>query len=83
MNEKDLMENLLQLQKGVCDLYMHATVESSTANVHSAFCEALNSALKAQNTIYSKMAANGWYKTDQADAAKLTAAKNQFSMAKA
>lgn len=28
MNDKNLMENILLLEKGVCDLFMHGTIES-------------------------------------------------------
>ena len=37
--DKEIMENLLNTVKGVCDLYMHGTIESSTQNVHAAFDE--------------------------------------------
>lgn len=37
MNDKNLMENILLLEKGVCDLFMHGTIESPTDNVHQAF----------------------------------------------
>ena len=36
MDDKCLMENMLLTTKGVCDLYMHGTIESATANVHCA-----------------------------------------------
>lgn len=51
MNDRDIMENLLLTTKGVCDLYMHGTIESSTANVHQAFSTALNSGLCMQDSI--------------------------------
>ena len=60
MDDKNLMENILLLEKGVCDLYMHGAIESSTANIHQAFSTALNESLTMQDTIYGKMAANGW-----------------------
>ena len=31
MDDKCLMENMLLTTKGVCDLYMHGTIESATA----------------------------------------------------
>ena len=31
MDDKNVMENILLLEKGVCDLYMHGTIESCTA----------------------------------------------------
>ena len=59
MDDKNLMENILLLEKGVCDLFMHGTIESPTANVHQAFCGALNESLCMQDTLYDKMAAKG------------------------
>ena len=56
MSDKDLMENVLQLEKGVCDLFLHGTIESSSEDVHKAFCMALNSSLATQDTIYNRMA---------------------------
>ncbi len=53
MEDKDLMENELLVIKGVCDLYMHGTLESTTAEVHNAFKEALNESLDIQNKIYN------------------------------
>ncbi len=79
-NDKDLMENILLLEKGVCDLFMHGTVESSTQNVHQAFNSALNDALCMQDTIYDKMAAKGWYPTEQAEQNKINSVKQKFSM---
>ena len=79
MDDKHLMENILLLEKGVCDLFMHGTIESSTDNVHQTFSSALNDALRMQDTIYDKMAAKGWYPTEQADSSKITSVKQKFS----
>lgn len=79
MDDKNLMENILLLEKGVCDLFMHGTIEAPTENVHNAFQNALTQSLCMQDTIYDKMAAKGWYPTEQADAAKMNAVKQKFS----
>ena len=42
MEDKDIMEKELLIIKGVCDLYLHGTIESTTAEVHCAFKDALN-----------------------------------------
>ena len=42
MEDRDLMEKELLLVKGSCDLFLHGTEESTTAEVHSAFKDALN-----------------------------------------
>lgn len=73
------MENILLLEKGVCDLYMHGAIESSTANIHQAFSAALNESLTMQDTIYGKMTSKGWYTTEQAEQNKVSAVKQKFS----
>ena len=72
MEDKDLMEGVLLLEKGVCDLYLHGTIESSTSQVHQTFQNALNESLCMQDTLYDQMAAKGWYPTDRAEQNKLT-----------
>lgn len=79
MDDKHLMENILLLEKGVCDLFMHGTIESSTANVHQAFNTALSDALCMQDTLYDKMAAKGWYPTEQAEQNKVNSVKQKFA----
>lgn len=80
MSDKNLMEDILLLEKGVCDLYMHGTIESSTENVHNTFSNALNESLRMQDTIYDKMAAKGWYPTEQVEQTKIDSVKQKFSM---
>lgn len=79
MQDRDLMENELLVIKGVCDLYLHGVIESSTAEVHSAFQDALETSLNIQNKIYNLMAEKGWYKTDTAEQTKIDNAKQKFS----
>ena len=79
MQDKDLMENELLVVKGVCDLYLHGTIESTTAEVHTAFKEALNECLNIQNKIYNLMAEKGWYQTENAEQQKITAAEQKYS----
>ena len=56
MDDKCLMENLLLTTKGVCDLYLHGTIESSTADVHQAFDNALNESLCLQDKVKNQFA---------------------------
>ena len=79
MSEKEIMEGILMTTKGVCDLYMHGSIESATPNVHQTFSTALNSALAMQNGIYSQMAQQGWYPTESAPSQKLQQVKQKFS----
>ena len=77
MQDKDLMENELLVVKGVCDLYLHGAIESTTAEVHTVFKEALNECLNIQNKIYNLMAEKGWYSTDVADQSKIEQEKQK------
>lgn len=79
MNDRDIMENLLLTSKGVCDLYLHGAIESSTTNVHQAFSSALNDTLWMQDSIYKEMSSHGWYQTEQAPQAQVQKLKQKFS----
>lgn len=78
MSDKSLMEDIILLEKGACDLYMHGAIESNTDNVHQAFNTALNDSLCMQDTIYDKMAEKGWYPTEQAEQNKINSVKQKF-----
>jgi spore coat protein CotF len=79
MEDRDLMEKELLIIKGVCDLYLHGAIESTTSEVHSAFKEALNESLNVQNKLYNLMAEKGWYKTETAEQQKIDATKQKYS----
>lgn len=79
MQDKNLMEDILLLEKGACDLFMHGTIESSTANVHDTFSCALKDSLSMQDKVYDKMAEKGWYPTEQVDPSRVDTVKQKFS----
>lgn len=79
MEDKDLMEKELLVIKGVCDLYLHATLESTTAEVHAAFKDALNTSLDIQNKLYNLMAEKNWYSTDTAEQTKIDTLKQKYN----
>ena len=81
MNDKEIMENLLMTAKGVCDLYLHGSIESSTPQVHQAFHSALDSALCMQSGIYQKMSERGWYTKQQAQPQSIQQVKQKFTAA--
>ena len=79
MEDRDIMENELLTIKGVCDLYMHGAIESTTSEVHCAFKEALDESLNIQNKLYNLMAEKGWYQTETAEQQKINQTKQKFS----
>ena len=78
MNDKCIMENLLLNTKGVCDLYMHGTIESATPNVRAAFDTALKDSLTMQQKIYDHMAQKGWYPAAQASQDQISQTRQKF-----
>lgn len=78
MEDKDLMEKELLIVKGACDLYLHGAIESSTAEVHTAFKDALNESLDIQNKLYNLMAEKGWYKTETVEQTKIDTVKQKY-----
>ena len=79
MNDRDLMENMLMLEKGACELFMHGTIESSSTDVHQTFNTSLNASLRLQDEIYSKMQSKGWYPVECAEPQKIQQARQKFS----
>ena len=79
MEDRVIMDNLLTSTKEACGLMKNGTIESSTANVHNTFKTALDDCLCMQNQIYTKMAAKGWYPTQQVEQQKIDAVKQKFA----
>ena len=80
MNDQAIMENILLTTKGACDLYMPGTIESAgTQNVHQTFDKALKDTLCMQDSIYKKMAAKGWYATQQAEKQQMDQVRQKFA----
>ncbi len=79
MEDKDIMENLLLLEKGACDLYLHGTIEASTPEVKKVFNNSLNDSLRMQENVYTAMQNEGWYQPEKAEETKVNALKKKFS----
>ncbi len=78
MDDRNLMENMLLLEKGVCDLMMHGAIESSCPDVHQTFSSALTSSLNMQSQIYGQMKSRGWYTADSVEQQKRQEVKMKF-----
>jgi len=79
MDDRNIMENLLLTTKGVCDLYLHGSIESGNKNVHNAFSSALNDSLCMQDKVYQKMSEKGWYTAKQAPPSDISQVRQKFS----
>lgn len=79
MDDKCIMQDLLNNTKAVCDLYMHGSIEASTPKVQQAFTTALNDALCMQENIYKQMSAKGWYSAQQAPQQQIDQVRQKFA----
>lgn len=79
MNDKDLMETMLMLEKDACDLFMHGAIESSSPDARQTFQSSLNASLQLQKEIYGKMQAKGWYPAEQVGQTKLNEVKQKYA----
>ncbi len=79
MDDKTLMENLLLTTKGVGDLYLHGSIEASTAKVRNVFDSSLSRTLQIQKQIYDKMQEKGWYTTQNVEQTKINQTKQKFA----
>lgn len=78
MEDKELMEKELLTIKNACDLYLHGALEASTAEVHTAFKNALNESLDIQNKLYNLMKEKGWYTTENVEQNKIDTLKQTY-----
>ncbi len=78
MNDQNIATNLLNLEKGVCDLYMHGAVESATDDVRNVFAAGLNESLSMQKHIYETMSSMGMYQMCEAPKQKIDSVKQKF-----
>lgn len=79
MNDTSIAQNLLNLEKGVCDLYLHGTVEAATDNVRSTFSSGLNENLSMQKCIYDQLSSMGMYPRENVEQQKISCVKQKFS----
>lgn len=79
MEDRNIMQKDLLVIKAVCDLYLHGTLEATTAEVHNAFKNALNESLNIQNKIYTLMAEKGWYNMQNVEQQKIDTLKQQYA----
>lgn len=79
MDDKTLMENLLITVKATSGLLYNGTIESSTANVRSAFDSVLEKTMNMQKDIYAKMSEKGWYQVTPVEQQKITQTAQKYS----
>nr|MBP3258800.1 spore coat protein [Bacilli bacterium] len=73
MNNKLLYETMLLILKSNMEVYTHGTLESSNKEVRKTMQKGLETTLKLQEELYSKMEEHGWYQVPNIDTKKIKA----------
>ena len=78
MNDKMLLEELLCFEKNLCDIYMHATIESSNDFMFDNFIENLEQTLNNQHIVYKIMENANYYQVEKAKQENIKKAQQKF-----
>lgn len=64
MDNELIFNNYLMLLKGVVEVYIHGTLESSNEDVRETLKTSLNDILNSQRDTYNLMTQNDWYQVN-------------------
>ena len=64
MDNELVFNNYLMLLKGVVEVYIHGTLESSNEDVRETLKTSLNDILNSQRDTYNLMTQNDWYQVN-------------------
>lgn len=76
--DKQILEEMLTLQKHTDLNYSMFADECATMSMHSDVMNILNDEHKIQSDLFSEMSANGWYNPKNAESTKIEQAKEKF-----
>ena len=79
MEDKYLMENLLNIVKTMTGLYEQASIESPTETIHQTFSKQLQNTLRIQHELYTQMSNKGWYKTEDAQTKQISKTASKYA----
>ena len=82
LNEKDSLQDMLNIEKQMVQLYGLAVIESSNKNLRKLFKQNFSDITEDQFTVYQQMVNNNYYQTKPADKATIDEKVNSFSKVK-
>lgn len=79
MEEKVILNTILNLSKNMGDLLLHGTIESNDDVILKRFNNSLNSYLDIQSRIFRLMEEKGYYKLDSIEDKKIKEIREKYS----
>ncbi|MCD8367111.1 MAG: spore coat protein [Clostridiales bacterium] len=78
MNDQERLTDLLLTEKKMSGNYNTYASECTNAKLRNSFLQMLQSGHTTQTELYDASASRGWYKTTQADSARVGEVKQKF-----
>lgn len=82
LQEKDILQDLLNTHKDITKLYAYSLIESSCPNMRKLLLQNLQKSAEDQFAIFEVMNKKGYYPTEKAEAQKVSQAVTQFGQIK-
>lgn len=82
LQEKEVLQDLLNTHKDIVKLYAYSLVESNCPNMRKLLMQHMQKAADDQFEIYQIMNKKGYYPSEKAEAQKVTQALGQFEQIK-
>ncbi|WP_124726653.1 spore coat protein [Staphylospora marina] len=79
MNDRDRINDVLAMEKYICDGYNHATTEASNDTLFRTQMNLLNEVFQAHRDCFNLMHQKGWYKLEAASPQQVSQKARQFA----
>ena len=83
MEDKLIMQNLLDCTKSLCNLLNQSVVEANDSSLSNDLKNSLQAFLTMQHETYKAMQDEGWYPVEQVKMPAINKVKNKFSPSQA
>ena len=77
-NERDIVNEMVTLEKHAANLYHTATIEASTQPLYQCCSNIMQETLDCQRNLFQLMSQKGWYNTQNADQQQVGQAYQQY-----
>ena len=79
MEEKVILNTMLNLSKNMCDLLLHGTIEANDDVIIKRFNNTLNDYLSIQASIFRLMEEKGYYNLKEVDSKEIKATREKYA----
>ena len=78
MNDQEMLQDLLILEKDITKLYSSTITESTCNNMRNVLQQNFQQSSQDQFSVFEQMSSRGFYTPDEAPAAKMAQTKQKF-----